>query len=112
MATPWPEDQTLPADHREHAMKLSTYLQKALSSIDSTNGQPLEPRGVKHAIFGALSLIVKIQGTPDLAHIQQAILNMQQETKTAAENANKAISEIRDDLKTANRMNQQTIASI
>ena len=112
MATPWPEDQTWPADHREHATKLSTYLQKALSSIDSTNVQPLEPRGVKHAIFGALSLIVKIQGTPDLAHIQQAILNTQQETKTAAETANKAISEIRDELKTANRMTQQTIASI
>ncbi|PWI64262.1 hypothetical protein PCL_11336 [Purpureocillium lilacinum] len=38
--------------------------------------------------------------------------NTQHETKTAAENTSKAINDIRDELKTANRMTQQTITAI
>ena len=112
MATPWPEDQIWPAEYREHATKLSSYLQKALSSIETSNGQSMEPRRVKHAIYGVLSLIVKIQGMPDLTHLHEAIRNAQNETKTASENTSKAISDIRDELKTANKMTQQTIATI
>ncbi|KAH0601131.1 hypothetical protein MHUMG1_00002 [Metarhizium humberi] len=112
MATPWPEDQTWPTDHREHAAKLSTCLQKALSSIESPNRLPIKPRNVRHAIIGALNLIVKVQSLPDLTHIHEAIRNTQHETKTAAQNTSKAIGDIRDELKTANRMTSQTITTI
>ncbi|KAK4071299.1 hypothetical protein Purlil1_13478 [Purpureocillium lilacinum] len=112
MATPWHEDQTWPTDYREHAAKLSTYLQKALSSIENTTGPPIEPRKVKHSFFGALNLIVKVQSLPDLALIHEAIRNAQHETKTAAQNTSKAISDIRDELKTANKISQQTITKI
>ncbi|KAJ6437877.1 Serine/threonine-protein kinase MST20 [Purpureocillium lavendulum] len=99
MATPWPEDQTWPTDYREHAAKLSTYLQKAMSSIESTTGPPIEPQKAKHAFFGALTLIIKVQGLPNLTHIHEA-------------NTIKAISDIRDELQNANKISQQTITTI
>lgn len=112
MATPWPDDQTWPTDYREHAAKLSTYLQKAMSSIESPTGPPIEPQKVKHAFFGALTLIIKVQGLPNLAHIHEAVRNAQHETKTAAQNTIKAISDIRDELQNANKISQQTITTI
>ncbi|KAG7414898.1 hypothetical protein Forpi1262_v016938 [Fusarium oxysporum f. sp. raphani] len=68
MATPWPQDEIWRTDYREHATNLSKYLQKALSAIDSGNGQPIASHGVRVALIGALYLIVKIQSTPDLGH--------------------------------------------
>ncbi|GJN66047.1 hypothetical protein PLICBS_000063 [Purpureocillium lilacinum] len=112
MATPWPEDQTWPTDYREHAAKLNTYLQKAMSSIESPTGPPIEPQKVKHAFFGALTLIIKVQGLPNLAHFHEAVRNAQHETKTAAQNTIKAISDIRDELQNANNISQQTITTI
>ncbi|KEY71977.1 hypothetical protein S7711_10284 [Stachybotrys chartarum IBT 7711] len=38
MATPWPPAPDWPANHREHATKLSRYLQTAVTFIDTTNG--------------------------------------------------------------------------
>ncbi|KAJ6439207.1 reverse transcriptase [Purpureocillium lavendulum] len=112
MATPWPEDQTWPTEYREHAAKLSTYLQKAMSSTESPTGPPIEPQKVKHAFFGALTLIIKVQALPNLAYIHEAVRNAQHETKTAAQNTSKAISDIRDELKNANKISQQTITTI
>ncbi|EXK75820.1 hypothetical protein FOQG_19415 [Fusarium oxysporum f. sp. raphani 54005] len=71
MATPWPQDEIWRTDYREHATNLSKYLQKALSAIDSGNGQPIASHGVRVALIGALYLIVKIQSTPDLGHISE-----------------------------------------
>ncbi|OAQ61321.1 reverse transcriptase [Purpureocillium lilacinum] len=85
MATPWPEDETWPADYREHAAKLSTYLQKAMSSIESPTGT---------------------------AHRAAKVRNAQHETKTAAQNTIKAISDIRDELQNAKKISQQTITTI
>ncbi|KAJ6436165.1 restless-like transposase [Purpureocillium lavendulum] len=111
MATPWPEDQTWPADYREHATKLSTYLQAALKSINA-DGPPIDPLKVRHSILGTLSLIVKLQGAADLGRVREAIRDIQTEAKAAVEKTNKAIYDIRDELKNTNRMTQQTIASM
>ncbi|KAJ0128343.1 Uncharacterized protein HZ326_28561 [Fusarium oxysporum f. sp. albedinis] len=75
-----------PTDYREHATNLSRYLQKALSSIDNGNGQPIASPGVRVALIGALSLITKRQSIPELGHIHAAVRSGQAETKTAAEN--------------------------
>ncbi|KAM5350889.1 hypothetical protein ACJZ2D_017140 [Fusarium nematophilum] len=110
MATPWPQDEVWPTDYREHATNLSKYLQRALSSIDNGNGQPLSPHGVKIALIGALSLIVKLQSTPDLGHVHQAVRSGQIETKTAAENIMNAINGLRTDFGNTNTVAQQTMA--
>ncbi|KAJ6439009.1 reverse transcriptase [Purpureocillium lavendulum] len=76
------------------------------------DGTAIEPQKVKHAFFGALTLIIKVQGLPNLAHIHEAVRNAQHETKTAAQNTIKAISDIRDELQNANKISQQTITTI
>ncbi|EWZ28633.1 hypothetical protein FOZG_17638 [Fusarium oxysporum Fo47] len=65
MATLWPQDEIWPTDYREHVPNLSKYFQKALSANNNGNGQPIASHGVRVAPIGALSLIVKIKGTPD-----------------------------------------------
>ncbi|GKT51829.1 nucleic-acid-binding protein from mobile element jockey [Colletotrichum spaethianum] len=95
MATPWPKDQPWPTPYREHAAELSTYLQTALKSIDTANGQPIQPQGVRAAFIGALALIVKIQNIPDIGHVHQAIENLRMETKAANENTTRTTSSIR-----------------
>ncbi|KAL6406061.1 hypothetical protein AUP68_10622 [Ilyonectria robusta] len=66
MATPWPEEHPWPTPFREHAAKLSRYLQAALKSIDNANGQLIEPRSVRVAFIGALTLVAKLQNIPNL----------------------------------------------
>ncbi|KAF6807001.1 hypothetical protein CPLU01_15845 [Colletotrichum plurivorum] len=86
MATPWPEDQNWPTPYREHAAKLSRYLQAALKSIDNANGQPIQPQGVRVAVISTLSLLVKLQNVPDIDHIHHAIENLNTETRNAGGN--------------------------
>ncbi|KAK2005452.1 hypothetical protein LZ32DRAFT_612088 [Colletotrichum eremochloae] len=86
MATPWPQDQPWLTPYREHATELSRYLQTALKSINTANGQPIAPQGVRAAFISALSLIVKLQNIPNIDHVHQAIENLQAETRTANEN--------------------------
>lgn len=112
MATPWPEDQTWPIDYREHVTKLSTYVRTALASIDTANGTPIDPRKVRAALLGSLSLILKVQGTPDFGHIRDEIRSAQIETKTTTEDINKAITDIREELRHANKITRQTVASV
>ncbi|KAL9563944.1 hypothetical protein ACKAV7_011979 [Fusarium commune] len=73
MATPWPQDEIRPTDYREHATNLSKYLQKALTAIDNGDGLPVASRGVRGALIGALTLIAKMQSTPDLGHVHEAV---------------------------------------
>jgi hypothetical protein len=91
---------------------LSKYLQRALSSIDSGNGQPFAPHGVKIALIGALSLIVKIPITPDLGHVDEAVRSGQTETKTAAENLMRAINGPKTDCDNTNTTAQQTMVKV
>ncbi|KDN71154.1 hypothetical protein CSUB01_12466 [Colletotrichum sublineola] len=86
MATPWPLEQIWPTHHREHATELSRHLQTAVKSIDTANGNPLNPQAVRTTLIAALSLIVKLQNLPELGHLHQAIESLRAETKTANEN--------------------------
>jgi hypothetical protein len=102
MATPWPQDEIWPTDYREHATNLSKYLQKALSAIDNGDGLPVASRGVRVALIGALTLIVKMQSTPDLGHVHEAVKNGQAEIKTTAENLAQHINSLKNDLNETN----------
>jgi hypothetical protein len=52
MATPWPQQPAWPTPFREHATRLSTYLQDALTCIDRTQSQPVPTDLVKIIIHG------------------------------------------------------------
>lgn len=86
MATPWPQEQTWPTHHREHATQLSRHLQTALKSIDTANEHPLNPQAVKATLIATISLLAKMQNLPELGHLHQAIDSLRAETKTANEN--------------------------
>ncbi|KAF5669921.1 hypothetical protein FDENT_11387 [Fusarium denticulatum] len=109
MATPWPQDEIWPTDYREHATNLSKYLQKALSAIDNGDGLPVASRGVRVALIGALTLIVKMQSRPDLGHVYEAVKNGQLETKAAAENLAQHINSLKNDLNETSTKAQQTM---
>ncbi|KAM0273513.1 hypothetical protein ACHAQH_008309 [Verticillium albo-atrum] len=112
MATPWPDEHSWPTPFREHAAKLSRYLQTALQSIDNANGQPIEPQSVRVAFMGALTLLAKLQNIPDLDNIRDAIANLHTETKTASEKAVRATTTLREELSNANRSIQQNATDI
>nr|XP_036581842.1 zinc knuckle [Colletotrichum truncatum]KAF6790285.1 zinc knuckle [Colletotrichum truncatum] len=95
MATPWPKDQTWPSPYREHATELSRYLQTALKSIDNANGHPIEPKGIRSAFIGTLTLLAKLQHIPDISHVHEAVENLRVETKAANENATRTTSSLR-----------------
>ncbi|KFA75957.1 hypothetical protein S40288_10222 [Stachybotrys chartarum IBT 40288] len=82
MATPWPPVPDWPANHREHAAKLSRYLQTAVTFIDTTNGQPLKPRAIRAALMGALTLLAKLAKMPDVDYIHDVVRAAYAETKT------------------------------
>ncbi|KFA81766.1 hypothetical protein S40288_09638 [Stachybotrys chartarum IBT 40288] len=108
VATPWPPAPDWPANHREHAAKLSRYLQTAVTFIDTTNGQLLEPRAVRAALMSALNFLAKLAKTPDVEHIHDAIQAAHAETKTAAENTARAIGNIKADLNKTDVLVQKT----
>ncbi|KFA65617.1 hypothetical protein S40285_09499 [Stachybotrys chlorohalonatus IBT 40285] len=66
---------------REHAAKVSRYLQTALTFIDTTNGQLREPQAVRAALMSALKFLAKLAKTPDVGHIHDAIQAAHAETK-------------------------------
>ncbi|EWZ77878.1 hypothetical protein FOWG_17750 [Fusarium oxysporum f. sp. lycopersici MN25] len=109
MATPWPQDEIWPTDYREHATNLSKYLQKALSAIDNGDGLPVASRGVRVALIGALTLIVKMQSTPDLGHVYEAVKIGQVETKAAAESLAHHVNSLKNELNETNTKAQQTM---
>lgn len=112
MATPWPPVPDWPANHREHAAKLSRYLQTAVTFIDTTNGQTLDPRAVRAALMGALTLLAKLFKIPDIDHVHDAVRAAHAETKTAAENTAHAIKSIQTDLNKTNALVQRTIEGV
>ncbi|KAH7190380.1 hypothetical protein DER44DRAFT_753202 [Fusarium oxysporum] len=97
-----PQDEIWPTDYREHATNLSKYLQKALSAIDNGDGLPVVSRGVRVALIGALTLIVKMQSTPDLGHVYEAVKIGQVETKAAAESLAHHVNSLKNELNETN----------
>ncbi|KAH7377203.1 hypothetical protein B0T11DRAFT_273777, partial [Plectosphaerella cucumerina] len=112
MATPWPEEHPWPTPFREHAAKLSRYLQIALTAIDNANGQAIEPRSVRVALIGTLTLLAKLQNIPDLENIRDAIANLHTETKTANEKSIRATNSLREEVNNANRSIHQNATDI
>ncbi|KAK1837960.1 zinc finger CCHC-type protein [Colletotrichum chrysophilum] len=86
MATPWPKEQIIwPTHHQEHATELSRHLQTAARSIDTANGQSLNPQPVKSTLIATLSPLVKMQNLLELGHLHRAIESLPAETKNANE---------------------------
>lgn len=101
MATPWPEDTNWPTPIPEHAAKLNSYLQTALQSIDNANGQAIEPRGVRVAFIGILSLIVKIRNVPSFDDVCNAVAHLRTEITTATETTARLHNETRTAIESA-----------
>ena len=87
MATPWPQQPAWPTPFREHATRLSTYLQDALTCIDRTQSQPVPADLVKIIIHGTLTFILKVQHAPDLSTVCDALSILQIEAKASSDNA-------------------------
>ncbi|KAH7019840.1 hypothetical protein EDB80DRAFT_870454 [Ilyonectria destructans] len=90
MATPRPMEHTWPTLFREHAAKLSRYLQ-ALKPIDNANRHFIKYQGVRVAFIGALTFV----------HIRDAIMNLHTKMKAASENAARATNSLREGLSNA-----------
>jgi hypothetical protein len=100
---------TWPTPIREHATRLSTYLQETLNCIEYTGNQPLPADLVKTIIHGTVTFVLKTQHAPDLTTVCDALRILQTEAKSAAENNTKALSEIWNELKnTAEAIRQTT----
>ncbi|KAJ0126902.1 Uncharacterized protein HZ326_29998 [Fusarium oxysporum f. sp. albedinis] len=88
---------------------LSHHSRSALSAIDNGEGLPIASRGVRVALIGALTLIVKMQSRLDLGHAHEAVKNGQGETKAVAENLAQHINSLKNDLNKTNTKAQQTM---
>ncbi|KAF2631343.1 hypothetical protein BU25DRAFT_332759 [Macroventuria anomochaeta] len=84
MATPWPRRSTWPIPIEEHATNLSTFLREALTCIDRTQSQPVPADLVKVIIHGTLTFILKVQHTPNLSTVCDALSIMQTEAKATS----------------------------
>lgn len=85
----------------EHAAKLNSYLQTALQSNDNANGQAIEPRGVRAAFIGILSLIVKLRNVPTFDDVRSAVAHLRTEITAAAETSARLHNETRAAIETA-----------
>jgi hypothetical protein len=99
MATPWPQQPTWPTPFREHATRLSTYLQDALTCIDRTQSQPVPADLVKVIIHGTLTFILKVQHAPDLSTVCDALSVLQTEAKTTSDNTARMLDAVKQELK-------------
>jgi hypothetical protein len=78
--------------------------------IETTNGQTLEPRAVRVALIGTLTLLAKLAKIPDIDHVHDAVRAAHAETITAAENTASAIESIQTNLNKTNALVQRTIS--
>ncbi|KAF2844378.1 hypothetical protein T440DRAFT_350146, partial [Plenodomus tracheiphilus IPT5] len=95
MGTPWSQQPAWPTPFREHATRLSTYLQDALTCIDRTNSQPVPADLVKIIIHRTLTFILKVQHTPDLNTVCDALRILQTEAKRTS----KTTVQVKNELK-------------
>ncbi|KAF2025594.1 hypothetical protein EK21DRAFT_18263, partial [Setomelanomma holmii] len=86
MATPWPRQETWPSPVCEHATRLSSFLHKVLHRIERTGSEsPIPADLVGDIICGSLTFVLKVQHTPDLTSISDALRIVQTEAKATAE---------------------------
>ena len=112
MATPWPQQPTWPTPFREHATRLSTYLQDALSCIDRTQSQPVPADLVKVIIHGTLTFILKVQHAPDLSTVCDSLSILQTEAKASSDNAAQMLEAVKHELKNELKNTADTINAI
>jgi hypothetical protein len=112
MATPWPQQPAWPTPFREHATRLSTYLQDALTCIDRTQSQPVPADLVKVIIHGTLTFILKVQHAPDLSTVCDALNILQTEAKATLDNAARMLDAVKHELKTEMKNTADTVHAI
>jgi hypothetical protein len=112
MATPWPQQPAWPTPFREHATRLSTYLQDALTCIDRTQSQPVPADLVKVIIHGTLTFILKVQHAPDLSTVCDALNILQTEAKAPLDNAARMLDAVKHELKTEMKNTADTVHAI
>ena len=84
---------------REHATRLSTYLQDAVDCIDRTDSQLVPADLVKIIIHGTLRLILKVQHNSDLNAVCDALRILQNESKISSENTAQTLDVVKTKLK-------------
>ncbi|EMD63557.1 hypothetical protein COCSADRAFT_160959 [Bipolaris sorokiniana ND90Pr] len=112
MATPWPQQPAWPTPFREHATRLSTYLQDALTCIDRTQSQPVPADLVKIIIHGTLTFILKVQHAPDLSTVCDALSILQTEAKATSDNTARMLDAVKQELKTELKNTTDTVHTI
>jgi methyl-accepting chemotaxis protein len=112
MATPWPQQPAWPTPFREHATRLSTYLQDALACTDRTQSQPVPADLVKVIIHGTLTFTLKVQHAPDLSTVCDALSILQTEAKASTENAVRMLEAVKHELKTNIKNTADTVHAI
>jgi hypothetical protein len=112
MATPWPRRETWPSPIREHATCLSTFLHDVLHRIERTGSQSMPADLVGDIIRGLLTFVLKMQHTPDLTSISDALRIVQTEAKATAEHTAHALEGIKTELKNNTEGIQQATTNI
>ncbi|PQE27487.1 zinc knuckle protein [Rutstroemia sp. NJR-2017a BVV2] len=74
-----------PTDLRKYTIYLSDYLRKALVYINSAENEPILILVVKIMIVAISILITKLQNTPDMSAIIEALASIQNDLKTIVE---------------------------
>lgn len=97
--TPWPRRETWPSPIREHATCLSSFLHEVLHRIERTGPQSLPADLVGDIIRGSLTFVLKMQHTPDLTSISDALRIVQTEAKATAEHTAHTLEQIKTELK-------------
>ncbi|KAH7111337.1 hypothetical protein B0J11DRAFT_498685 [Dendryphion nanum] len=110
MATSWPQQSTWPTELREHATRLSTYLQDTLVCIERTDNQPVPAELVKTIIHGTVTFILKTQHTPDLNTVHDALRIAKTEAKATADHTAQALHDLKKELENTTEAIRQSAA--
>jgi hypothetical protein len=112
MATLWPQQPAWPTPFREHATRLSTYLQDPLACIHRTQSQPVPADLIKIIIHGTLTFILKVQHTPDLSTVCDTLSILRTEAKASSDSATQMLNAVKQELKTELKNTTDTVYAI
>ncbi|KAF1923274.1 uncharacterized protein M421DRAFT_104512 [Didymella exigua CBS 183.55] len=97
---------------REHATCLSTFLHDVLHLIKRTSSQSMPTDIVSDIIRGSLTFVLKMQHTPNLSALSDALRVAQTKAKATAEHTAQALNVIKSELKNTVELVQQSAANI
>jgi hypothetical protein len=104
MSTSWPQETVWPIRLHEHATKLTKYLRDVLLYLDREHDKPVPPDRAKKLAMAGLSLVVKVQGTPDMATVHDEMRTIHTELNQNAESTARELASIKEELR--NNKNQ------